>query len=330
MFYQKIREELKNNCSLTNQKQLFSKPVLEQIETNYTTDFLDNELQFQGQIYKFNNPTRNKKIVDTYFKYRDKFKRAIIFAVDTHHANELAKLINQNYPKECQSFHNGDIPLDSRALEFANQTTNKMSLFDRTKIINMFKKGEIKVLSTVQLLIEGFDEPKIDALFMACPTYSTLKLVQMLGRGLRGPAVGGTEKCLIFDFVDQVKFHSQKNIKLQRVDSINLDKYDDYFITPDSTTSISLINKQTTTFNSTPPINQPTVDAVKSMIDNIYQCNAVFRSIQYPSKWFISLYKNNSKQKLVEHKVEVLKFIQQKLNFPGIKELEILETSVTP
>jgi superfamily II DNA or RNA helicase len=112
MFYQKIREELKDKCSLTNDKQLFSKPIVKQIETNYKVSFSE-ELQFQGQIYKFNNPTRNQKIVDTYIQYRDKFKRAIIFAVDTHHANELAKLINQKYPNECQSFHNGDIKADA-------------------------------------------------------------------------------------------------------------------------------------------------------------------------------------------------------------------------
>ena len=49
---------------------------------------------------------------------------------------------------------------------------------------------------------EGFDAPGVRALYIARPTFSPNAYIQMAGRGLRGPANGGKEECLIVDMAD--------------------------------------------------------------------------------------------------------------------------------
>lgn len=72
----------------------------------------------------------------------------------------------------------------------------------RREVIDKFKDGEIKVLTNCDLLIQGFDAPGVRALYIARPTFSPSAYIQMAGRGLRGPANGGSEECLIVDVAD--------------------------------------------------------------------------------------------------------------------------------
>lgn len=73
---------------------------------------------------------------------------------------------------------------------------------ERRRKIESFKRGETKVLVNCDLLTQGFDAPKVRALYIARPTFSPNRYVQMVGRGLRGPKNGGTETCLIVNVVD--------------------------------------------------------------------------------------------------------------------------------
>ena len=43
------------------------------------------------------------------------------------------------------------------------------------------------------MLSTGFDAPSVEVLFIARPTKSPVLLLQMIGRGMRGKNVGGTE-----------------------------------------------------------------------------------------------------------------------------------------
>jgi superfamily II DNA or RNA helicase len=72
----------------------------------------------------------------------------------------------------------------------------------RRDVIEKFKDGAIQVLANCDLLIQGFDAPGVRALYIARPTFSPNAYIQMAGRGLRGPANGGKEECLIVDMAD--------------------------------------------------------------------------------------------------------------------------------
>ena len=54
------------------------------------------------------------------------------------------------------------------------------------------------------MLSTGFDAPGTDAILIARPTTSPVLYSQMLGRGLRGPRVGGNPECLLLDLKDNL------------------------------------------------------------------------------------------------------------------------------
>ena len=80
---------------------------------------------------------------------------------------------------------------------------------DRQNIYKAFKSADIDIVISVNLYLMGVDFPKIETLFMSRPTLSPVLFAQMLGRGLRGPAFGGTEKVNVVDFADQYGIHSE-------------------------------------------------------------------------------------------------------------------------
>lgn len=72
----------------------------------------------------------------------------------------------------------------------------------RRRVVERFKTGESQVLVNCDLLNQGFDAPKVRALYIARPTFSPNRYLQMVGRGLRGPANGGTDRCLVVNVAD--------------------------------------------------------------------------------------------------------------------------------
>lgn len=72
----------------------------------------------------------------------------------------------------------------------------------RDALIRQFVGGELQVLCNYGVLSTGFDAPKVDTVVIARPTRSAVLYSQMIGRGMRGPAVGGTEECEILEVMD--------------------------------------------------------------------------------------------------------------------------------
>ncbi len=71
---------------------------------------------------------------------------------------------------------------------------------DRHHTIAQFRRGELRILFNVEVLTTGFDAPKVDTIVMCRPTLSRVLYEQMVGRGMRGPQMGGTDVCEIVDF----------------------------------------------------------------------------------------------------------------------------------
>jgi len=74
----------------------------------------------------------------------------------------------------------------------------------RAGLLSSFKSGEIQVICNYGILSTGFDAPNTDVVFIARPTASVVLYSQMIGRGLRGPAIGGTEACKLIDVRDNI------------------------------------------------------------------------------------------------------------------------------
>jgi len=79
----------------------------------------------------------------------------------------------------------------------------------RRALIEEFRKKRLSVLCNYGVLTTGFDAPKVRALVVGRPTTSRVLYEQMIGRGMRGPSFGGTEKCTVIDVSDNIRFRGQ-------------------------------------------------------------------------------------------------------------------------
>lgn len=84
----------------------------------------------------------------------------------------------------------------------AEAVDGSMRRQQRRLAIDRFRNGQVQVLVNCDLLTTGFDAPKVRALYVGRPTYAPNRYIQMVGRALRGPANGGTDRCLIVNVAD--------------------------------------------------------------------------------------------------------------------------------
>jgi len=75
---------------------------------------------------------------------------------------------------------------------------------ERRRLIERFRAGDIRILTNYNVLSQGFDAPKVGAVYVTRPTFSPNRYQQMIGRGLRGPKNGGSEEVLIVNVRDNI------------------------------------------------------------------------------------------------------------------------------
>lgn len=94
-------------------------------------------------------------------------KRCIVFAAGVEHAYEITERLNEMEPHS--------------ALTVVGSMTRK----EKDTVFDLFRRGSIKHMVTVQVLTEGADFPMCDCVVMARPTRSQVLYTQMVGRALR-------------------------------------------------------------------------------------------------------------------------------------------------
>jgi superfamily II DNA or RNA helicase len=78
----------------------------------------------------------------------------------------------------------------------------------RRDAVTAFRRGEVRVITNAQLFSTGFDAPGVEMVLIARPVFSPVRFMQMVGRGLRGPANGGTEHCRVVTVRDNIVGYS--------------------------------------------------------------------------------------------------------------------------
>lgn len=137
--------------------------------------------------------TRNLLIIDQIQKIIDLENRnkILVFASSKDNSDLLAAL------------------LMLRGIE-AVSITGETEFSYRIDAVKRFREDKFKVLINFNVFTTGFDDPRIDSVVIARPTFSVVLYSQMIGRGLRGEKNGGTKDCLIVDLVDNV--HNQPDL----------------------------------------------------------------------------------------------------------------------
>jgi len=129
------------------------------------------------------DPNRLKLVVEGLLPFLKEEKKIILFAPSKSSSKFFSSIFT--YLGFATAHIDGDTP---------GQT--------RRSIIRDFNDQKIQLISNYGVLATGFDSPKIDLVCLARPTKSAVLYSQMIGRGLRGPAVGGTEHCTILEVKD--------------------------------------------------------------------------------------------------------------------------------
>ena len=128
---------------------------------------------------------RNLRIVQRLLKLSDGHQRILVFAASVNNALLLASI--------CRGM----------GLK-ADAVTGNTDADERARVIRRFKQsgGPHRILINFGVLTTGFDAPAASAALIARPTKSLVLYSQMVGRVIRGPQAGGTERCEVVTVVD--------------------------------------------------------------------------------------------------------------------------------
>ncbi len=186
----------KKNLGDTFDKIVFSRSIGSMIRAGYLPPVIGRRLlttcSLKGVKSKFgdfiakqlshavNTTDRNQFIVDKYKEHASN-RKAVAFCVDVAHTKALAATFKKNGVKAAPVW--GTMPKE-----------------DRERVLKKLHTGTLNVVTSCELLTEGFDEETISAIIMARPTKSKSLYIQMVGRGLRKHPT--KENCLVLDFTD--------------------------------------------------------------------------------------------------------------------------------
>ena len=149
---------------------------------------------------------RNGAIVDHYLRNSQRYGKTLIFATCIPHAILLTDRL--------------------RALSVSVDyvASSRQDGGDNRRVLDRFREGEgeggLEVLVNVELLAEGSDFPAIRTVLLARPTLSEILLQQLIGRALRGPAVGGTDVAHVVSFGDRWSRADESRGVLERVEGL--------------------------------------------------------------------------------------------------------------
>ena len=145
------------------------------------------------------NKSRNFKIIDE-MRELDKNKiPTIVFACSLQHAKLLSAFLKILNIKNSLVY--GDMPIS-----------------DRKRAIQDFKEGKVDIIINFEILTTGFDSTNIKCVFITRPTKSVILYSQMIGRGLRGPKMGGNKQCLLIDVKENLLAYNE-NAAFRHFDS---------------------------------------------------------------------------------------------------------------
>lgn len=173
--YQKIETNIQGNVEFE----------ISENDEKYYKQYGELSERIKNQLAK--SSYRNKIIVNEYIKNRDKYGKTLVFAVNKAHAYTLDKEFKK-------AFKENNLDISSEYC-LSGDSNNQAK-------INEFKNQKNGVFINVQILTEGSDVPDIQTVFLTRQTNSEPLLMQMIGRGLRGKAAGGTEILNVVDFHD--------------------------------------------------------------------------------------------------------------------------------
>jgi len=125
--------------------------------------------------------------------------KTIIFADRWEQCEQLSEALKKRDVKANAIYSHVDANLGS------TEARNRRTSAENAKVLQDFRDGKLEVLINIRMATEGTDVPDVQTVFLTRQTTSQILLTQMVGRALRGPKFGGTEKAFVVSFIDNWK-----------------------------------------------------------------------------------------------------------------------------
>ncbi len=176
-----LRNDENGPISYLINKNILSQPEFQDIEFPFSVD-TNCISDFKMKKVIEDDFKRNIKITNQCIDLMENGKKIMLFAASITHANNLFLYISaKGY---------------SVSIVHGEMKTSNMKYS-----LNMFQEGGNKLLIVVDKLTTGYDNPEINCIYITRNTTSPVLFNQMVGRGLRGKMMGGTEDCVIYSDV---------------------------------------------------------------------------------------------------------------------------------
>lgn len=137
-------------------------------------DYIESQLQAAIDV-----DVITKSCVDEIILHGEMRRKWLIFSAGTEHCQHIRDEIR------------------SRGIS-CEMVTAETSTVERNRIVNDYKKGDLRCLVNVGCFTTGFNNPSIDLMAFMRPTRSPVLYVQMGGRGMR--VAEGKSDCCLLDF----------------------------------------------------------------------------------------------------------------------------------
>ena len=165
----------------------YSCGVRDLIDADHLTDLVILPVNYRISKTELRSMLRDGKADDQtvalWNEYASNRKSTMAFCVNISHAEHLAECFNQA-GVSATTIHSR-LSKDARICREAD-----------------FKSGRARVMTNVNVFIEGFDVPHLDCLIMARDTDSATLIPQALGRGMR--KFDGKDDCLVIDLANTI------------------------------------------------------------------------------------------------------------------------------
>ena len=179
---------------------LIKQPLTYSVDTEIQ-EKIEQELKYNREDFSkslvtkiANNKARNTVILNKLKELNKAGVPTIVFACSLDHAKMLSAFLNlENIPNSL--------------------VHSELSRAARKRAISDFKdrNSSVNIIINFDILTTGFDSTNIDCVFITRPTKSVILYSQMIGRGLRGPQMGGSETCLLIDVQENIKAYDENS-----------------------------------------------------------------------------------------------------------------------
>lgn len=178
---------------LTYQTTFTEKEIRELSKTIQTLELDESDFSKEQLKILALNKDRNRVIMQELRSLYSENIPTIVFACSVSHAKMLSAMLTLE-----------DIP-NSLVL-------GDMDPVSRKNAIETFKdkNSRVNIIINYEVLTTGFDSKNIKCVMITRPTKSVVLYSQMLGRGLRGPQMGGNEECLLIDIDDNLQAYNNE------------------------------------------------------------------------------------------------------------------------